>query len=85
MLFRSDDFIVTLNRTEAINPNLIYFRTVYEHPLFVTKATVAQARREEISGKNRTHYCGAYWRNGFHEDGAFSALAVAKHFGKELE
>jgi predicted NAD/FAD-binding protein len=39
---------------------------------------------QEVSGVNRTHFCGAYWGNGFHEDGVNSALAVCRHFGKEL-
>ena len=45
---------------------------------------LAQKQHSRISGKNRTHFCGAYWGFGFHEDGVSSALAVARHFGKEL-
>ena len=43
----------------------------------------AQRRHAEISGKE-THYCGAYWGYGFHEDGVNSALAVARAFGRSL-
>ena len=43
-----------------------------------------QKRKSEISGVNNTYYCGAYWRNGFHEDGVASALDVGKHFGEKL-
>ena len=48
------------------------------------RALEAQNRRDEISGINRTHYCGAYWGYGFHEDGVVSGLAVARHFGQDL-
>ena len=44
----------------------------------------AQRRHGDISGVNRTSYCGAYWGYGFHEDGVKSALAVCKRFGKDL-
>ena len=43
-----------------------------------------QSRKYEISGKNNTYYCGAYWRNGFHEDGVISGLDVCKSFGESL-
>ena len=38
----------------------------------------------EISGRNRTHFCGAYWGWGFHEDGVVSALRVGERFGARL-
>jgi uncharacterized protein len=41
----------------------------------------AQRRWAEVSGTRRTHYCGAYWRWGFHEDGVWSALRVSKRLG----
>lgn len=75
---------VTLNSPGAINPETVIQSFVYHHPVYSTAAFEAQRRREEISGVNRTWYCGAYWGYGFHEDGVDSALAVCKHFGKEL-
>ena len=80
----SREFCVTLNRTEAIDPKEIKARFTYHHPVFSTRAPEAQRRRDEISGLNRTHFCGAYWGYGFHEDGVRSALPVARWFGKEL-
>jgi predicted NAD/FAD-binding protein len=59
-------------------------RFSYAHPVFTIDAVGAQERYEEIGNKNRTHYCGAYWFNGFHEDGVRSALRVASDFGVEL-
>ena len=56
----------------------------YHHPVFDLNALNAQDRKAEISGVNRTHYCGAYWGYGFHEDGVVSGLDVGRNFGKEL-
>ncbi|WP_137718326.1 NAD(P)/FAD-dependent oxidoreductase [Methylobacillus flagellatus] len=72
--------LVTLNHTEEINPANIIKRLSYHHPVYTPEGTVAQSRHHEISGVNRTGYCGAYWRNGFHEDGVVSALAALEHF-----
>jgi predicted NAD/FAD-binding protein len=70
------EFCVTLNRTEAIDPEQIICKTQYAHPVYTPAGVAAQARHHEISGRNRTHYCGAYWGWGFHEDGLNSALRV---------
>jgi predicted NAD/FAD-binding protein len=67
-------FLVTLNRTAAIDPDRIIDRFAYAHPVYSRAGVAAQGRWGEISGWNRTHYCGAYWRWGFHEDGVWSAL-----------
>jgi uncharacterized protein len=73
-----ETFCVTLNRGEAIDPARILYRTTYHHPVFTEASVKAQARRDEISGVNRTWYCGAYWSYGFHEDGVNSGLAVGR-------
>lgn len=65
-------FMVTLNRTAEIDPRKILKQVVFDHPVYTPKAVAAQKRRTEISGHNRTFYCGAYWRYGFHEDGLVS-------------
>lgn len=75
---------VTLNHTDTIAPDKVIKRLRYDHPLFTTGAVQAQSRWTEISGRNRTHYCGAYWGNGFHEDGVQSAIAVSSAFGVEF-
>jgi predicted NAD/FAD-binding protein len=66
-------FCVTLNRTAAIAPEHIVRVIPYAHPVFTREAMAAQRRHGEVSGMQRTHYCGAYWRWGFHEDGVDSA------------
>jgi predicted NAD/FAD-binding protein len=67
------EFCVTLNLTEKIDPAKIIRTIQYAHPVFTDAGVRAQARHHEINGVNRTRYCGAYWRWGFHEDGAVSA------------
>jgi predicted NAD/FAD-binding protein len=73
-----ETFCVTLNDSEAINPNRVLGRFNYAHPVFSLDAMSAQQRWSEINGSRRTWYCGAYWHNGFHEDGVVSALRVAQ-------
>ena len=77
-------FCVTLNRTEAIDSAKIIRRIDYDHPVFTRAGMAAQHRHGEISGRNRTHYCGAYWRWGFHEDGVWSALRACEQLTRGL-
>jgi predicted NAD/FAD-binding protein len=67
---------VSLNCEHRIDPKRVLGRFVYEHPVFTLGRAAAQARHRDLINVNRTSYCGAYWRNGFHEDGVVSALAV---------
>jgi uncharacterized protein len=76
-----EEFCVTLNRTAAIDPERIIRTIDYSHPVYTPAGVAAQSRHAEISGRNRTHYCGAYWGWGFHEDGVNSALRVAREIG----
>ena len=78
------EFCVTLNRSDAIDPAKVLRTISYAHPVFTPEGARAQARHDEISGRNRTHYAGAYWRWGFHEDGVASAVRVAERFGGRL-
>ncbi len=72
--------LATLNRAEAIDPARVLARMSYEHPLFTPRSVAAQARQRELNGTLRTYYCGAWWRNGFHEDGVVSAEEAVAHF-----
>ncbi len=76
-------FNVTLNREEVIDPDKVIRVITYHHPLFTLNGIAAQERKHEISGVNNTWFCGAYWRNGFHEDGVVSALDVVQGLTKE--
>jgi predicted NAD/FAD-binding protein len=75
------EFCVTLNRTEAIDPASVITKISYAHPVFTAAGVQAQRNFEQISGWRRTHFCGAYWGWGFHEDGVRSALRVAERVG----
>jgi len=78
-----EQYCVTLNPNGGIDDGRVLRRFVYRHPLYTREAIGAQARWAEVSGVNRTHYCGAYWRYGFHEDGLQSALRVSRALGVE--
>ena len=77
-------FCVSLNQTAAIDPAKILGRYNYAHPQYSLAGIAAQARWRELYGQQHTFYCGAYWANGFHEDGVVSALRVADAFGERL-
>ena len=77
-------FCVTLNSVQDIDPKAVLYETSYSHPLYTREAVSAQQRHKEISGRNRTHYCGAYWGYGFHEDGILSASRVAASIESRL-
>ena len=74
-------YCVSLNVDERIDPAKVLGRFTYEHPIFTTSRASAQARHGEISGVGRTSFCGAYWGNGFHEDGVASAMRVVETLG----
>ncbi len=73
-----DTFCVTLNGGHLIDPARVLGRVRYAHPIATIEGESARAARGRISGAHRTHYCGAYWGNGFHEDGVVSGLAVVR-------
>ena len=76
-----EDYCVTLNAAGTIDPGKVLRTMVYEHPLYTNAAIRAQERWGEINGKNHTHFCGAYWFYGFHEDGVRSGMRVAEALG----
>jgi predicted NAD/FAD-binding protein len=76
---------LTLNPSTRIAADRVLGRFTFRHPRFTTASIASQSRWAQINGVNRTYFCGAYWRNGFHEDGVVSALAVAQQFGISLE
>ena len=73
-----EDFLVTLNLADLIDPEKVIATIPYSHPLFTDAGLAAQARWREISGVRRTRYCGAHWGWGFHEDGVVSALRAVE-------
>jgi len=77
-------FCVSLNQTALIDPAQVLARFTYAHPQYSLAAVAAQARHGELQGRQHSYFCGAWWANGFHEDGVVSALRVAEHFGEQL-
>jgi predicted NAD/FAD-binding protein len=77
-------FLVTLNRGADIEPSKVIRTLTYHHPVYLPAGVAAQKRRAEVSGVNRTLYCGAYWRYGFHEDGVLSAEWALAEFDRML-
>lgn len=75
-----ETFCVTLNDRTSINPHKVLGEFQYAHPVFTLAGVAAQARWAEIN-TGSTWFCGAYWRNGFHEDGVYSAKRVANAIG----
>ncbi len=75
------ELLVTLNLGHAIDPAKVIRRFDYSHPVYTAAGLSAQSRWAEVSGARRTHYCGAYWRWGFHEDGVWSALRACERLG----
>jgi len=72
-------YCVTLNNESEIRSDRIIKRFRYDHPMYTREAIAAQARHEDVN-VDRLFFCGAYWRNGFHEDGVVSALHAVQHF-----
>lgn len=72
---------VTLNPAHEPDPNSIYDEHVFDHPVFDADAIRMQEKISDIQGKNRFWFCGAYQRNGFHEDGLASAVNVVERMG----
>jgi len=77
-------YCVTLNYTDQIDEGKILKTIQYDHPIFTPKSLIAQDEHRLINGTSRTYYCGAYWRNGFHEDGVVSALTALSHFKQDI-
>ncbi len=83
-LSSSKPLLVTLNSRQAIAPEEVLASFTYHHPVYDRAALKAQRERKEVDGVDRTHFCGAYWGHGFHEDGVQSALTVCRRFGLDL-
>ncbi|MGF6690461.1 putative NAD/FAD-binding protein [Metapseudomonas resinovorans] len=77
-------FCVSLNQGAAVDPAKVLARFEYAHPQYSHAAIAAQSSQESLQGQQHSYFCGAYWGNGFHEDGVVSALKVAAHFGETL-
>jgi len=82
-LHAKEQYIVTLNSEQRIDPEKVLHKVQYEHPIFSRESFSVQRRQAEINC-DRTFYCGAYWKSGFHEDGVVSAMNAIEHFKERL-
>jgi len=82
-LSAKQQYLVTLNNDQDIDPGKVIRRLSYDHPIYSRESVVAQARQAELNC-DRTFFCGAYWSSGFHEDGVVSALNAIAHFEERL-
>ncbi len=76
-------YLVTLNNDQNIDPDKVIRTVQYEHPVYSRESVAAQQRQADVN-RDRVFFCGAYWRNGFHEDGVVSALNALGHFEERL-
>ena len=84
-LTKQQNYLVTLNH--EVDESQVIKRIDYSHPVFNNEMIAAQAQWSSISGNSslHTHFCGAYWFNGFHEDGVRSALRVCQALGCDID
>jgi predicted NAD/FAD-binding protein len=78
------ELFVTLNGSDRVEPSRVLARLAYHHPVLDAEAVAAQQLHGHVDGVNRTHFCGAGWGHGFHEDGVRSALEVCRRLGTGL-
>jgi hypothetical protein len=76
-----EPFVVSLNRTAAIDPAKVIAKMTYHHPVYTHASVAAQERRTELNGRRRTWFAGAYWGFGFHEDGMRAGVEAAAGLG----
>ena len=74
---KDDPLFVTLNSNSPIRQELIYDQVSFRHPVYDLAAVAAQAQVRAMNGARNTWFCGAWMKNGFHEDGFGSAVDVA--------
>jgi uncharacterized protein len=75
------DYVVTLNPAAPPRPGTVLRRMAYTHPTYTPESVATQDQLDELNGRDRTFFAGAYHRNGFHEDGLWSAVRAVSHLG----
>ncbi|MGO4914364.1 NAD(P)/FAD-dependent oxidoreductase [Pseudogemmobacter sp. W21_MBD1_M6] len=82
---QDDRLFVTLNSTRTIREDLIYDQVTFRHPIYDLGAVQAQEKVRAMNGTNNTWFCGAWMKNGFHEDGLSSAIDVVEAMSRNEE
>jgi hypothetical protein len=80
----TDPMFVTLNSKNNIDPHKVYDEVIFRHPVYDVPALKAQKDLAENNGVRNTWFCGAWMKNGFHEDGLASAIDVADKFSETI-
>jgi uncharacterized protein len=75
------DYVVTLNPAAPPRSGTVLRRMTYTHPAYTPASVATQDRLDELNGRDRTFFAGAYQRYGFHEDGVWSAVRAVSHLG----
>ncbi len=81
---RERPLFVSLDADKPIAQKDIFDSHSFEHPIFSSDAIAAQSEIDSIQGNNRVWFCGAWLRNGFHEDGIWSAARIAEAKGVSI-
>ncbi|MDJ0874177.1 MAG: FAD-dependent oxidoreductase [Desulfobacterales bacterium] len=77
-------YFVTLNPPEPIDPQATVDTFIYHHPMYTFSSMATQAELPRLNASRRTYYCGSYWGYGFHEDAVRAAVSVAAALGADL-
>lgn len=78
------DYFVSLNMKQSISPQLVIQEYTYSHPSYTIDSYGFQNRHDKININEMIYFVGAYWKNGFHEDGVNSGLQVVQQIDKEV-
>ena len=79
------NYFVSINEFQNLDESKIHRIIDYEHPLFDVQAVKNQKELLRINQEGPVHYCGAYFRYGFHEDGLWSGLQAARSLDERLQ
>ncbi len=81
---RNQDYFVSLNSDDRIDPARLLYRTTYDHPVFTLDAIRGQKELPKLNHAGRLFFCGSYFRYGFHEDACMAGFDAAKAVRKHL-
>jgi predicted NAD/FAD-binding protein len=79
-LAEPDDYVVTLNGADRVEPTKVIARMRYEHPIYTPESVAAQRRLPGLNDGTLA-YAGAYHGWGFHEDGCAAGVRAAASLG----
>jgi predicted NAD/FAD-binding protein len=79
-----EQYFVSLNLGDRIDPAKVLRRFNYTHPVYTADAVATQRELPALNGRRSTYYAGSYFRYGFHEDAVLSGDQVGRCFGESL-